>query len=99
MCQRETLGDCRERQSLKTPRSEDNTGMSTAATEPAGVELQVLADLDAVMKRIIDCTPVDPETTRRVEERADRITEEIRCTRGVMDDARFQALLHDDDDA
>ena len=73
--------------------------MSTAKTEPAGIDLQVLADLDAVMKRIIDGTPVDPETSRRIEERADRITEEIRRTRGVMDDERFQALLHDDDDA
>jgi len=73
--------------------------MSTAETEPAPIDLQVLADLDAVMKRIIDGTPVDPETSRRIEERADRITEEIRRTRGVMDDARFQALLHDDDDA
>lgn len=73
--------------------------MSTAATEPAGIDLQVLADLDAVLKRIIDGTPIDPETSRRIEERADRITEEIRRTRGVMDDARFQALLHDDDDA
>jgi hypothetical protein len=72
--------------------------MSTTETDPAGVDLQVLADLDAVMKRIIDGTPVDPETSRRIEERADRITEEIRRTRGVMDDARFQALLHDDDD-
>jgi hypothetical protein len=73
--------------------------MSTAKTEPASMELQVLADLDAVMKRIIDGTPVDPETSRRIEERANRITEEIRRTRGVMDDARFQALLHDDEDA
>ena len=73
--------------------------MSTAATERAGIDLQVLADLDAVMKRIIDGTPVDPETSRRIEERADRITEAIRRTQGVMDDARFQALLHDDDDA
>ena len=73
--------------------------MSTAETQPAGTDPQVLADLDAVMKRIIDGTPVDPETSRRIEERADRITEEIRRTRGVMDDARFQALLHDDDDA
>ena len=73
--------------------------MSTAETEFAGIDVQVLADLDAVMKRIIDGTPVDPETSRRIEERADRITEEIRRTRGVMDDSRFQALLHDDDDA
>ena len=73
--------------------------MSTAETEPATIDLQVLADLDAVMKKIIDGTPVDPETSRRIEERADRIMQEIRLTRGVMDDARFQAFLHDDDDA
>jgi hypothetical protein len=72
--------------------------MSTADIEPAGTDRQVLADLDAVMKRIIDGTPVDPETSRRVEERAGRITEEIRRTRGVMTDDRCQALLHDDDD-
>ncbi len=73
--------------------------MSTAETDPAGIDVQVLADLHAAMRRIIDGTPVDPETSRRIEERADRITEQIRRTRGVMDDARFQALLHDDDDA
>jgi hypothetical protein len=73
--------------------------MSTAETESAGIDPEVLADLDAVMKQIIDGTPIDPETSRRIEERADRITEEIRRTRGVMDDDRFQALLHDDDDA
>jgi hypothetical protein len=73
--------------------------MSTAEIKPAAVDPQVLADLDAVLKRIADGTPVEPETSRRIEERADRITEEIRRTRGVMDDARFQALLHDDDDA
>lgn len=70
--------------------------MSTAETQPAGIDPQVLADLDAVMKRIIDGTSVDPETSRRIEQRADRITEEIRRSRGVMDDERFQALLHDD---
>ena len=73
--------------------------MSSADNVPADTDPQVLADLSAVMKRIIDGTPVDPETSRRIEERADRITAEIRRTRGVMDDDRFQALLHDDDDA
>lgn len=73
--------------------------MSTAETKPASIDLQILRDLDAVMKRIIDGTPVDPETSRRIEERADRITAEIRHTRGLIDDARFEALFHDDDDA
>ena len=72
--------------------------MGTAETELAGIDPQVLADLNAVMKRIIDGTPVDLETSRRIEQRADRITEELHRTRGVMEDDRFQALLHDDDD-
>jgi len=72
--------------------------MSTAKTETAGVDLQVLADLDAVMKRIIDGTPVDPETSRRIEVRANRITEEIYRTHGLIDDETFQRLLDDDDE-
>jgi hypothetical protein len=63
--------------------STDKTGMSTAETEPAGIDPQVLADLDAVMKRMSDGAAVDPETSRRIEERADRITAEIRRTRRV----------------
>ena len=73
--------------------------MSTAATEPIGTDAQVMADIEAVMKRIIDGTPVDPETSSRIEQRADRITEEIRRTKGVIDDAQFQSLLDDDDNA
>jgi hypothetical protein len=73
--------------------------MCTAETEPAGIDPQVLADLDAVMRRITEGAAIDPETSRRIEERADGITAELRRTRGVVDDHRFQALLHDDDDA
>jgi hypothetical protein len=73
--------------------------MSSAQTRATGIDPQVLADLDAVMKWIIDGTAVDPETSRRIEERADHIIEQIRRTRGVMNDNRFERLLHDDDDA
>jgi len=72
--------------------------MSTAETQSAGIDQQVLADLDAVMKRIIDGTPVDPETSRRIEERANRVTEEIYRTHGLIDDEKFQKLLDDDDE-
>jgi hypothetical protein len=72
--------------------------MNTSETESLAIDSQVRSDLDAVMKQIIDGTPVDPQTSRRIEERADQITEEIRRTRGVIDDAQFQALLDDDDD-
>lgn len=73
--------------------------MTTTEAKFVDIDPQALADLDAVMKRIIDGTPVDPETSRRIEERADRITDEIRRTHGVMDDSRFQALLNDEEDA
>jgi hypothetical protein len=73
--------------------------MSNADTEPEGIDPQVLADLNDVMRRIVEGVAVDPETSRRIEERADRITEEIRRTRGIMKDDRFQALLRDDDNA
>jgi hypothetical protein len=66
--------------------------MSTAEAEPAGLDPQVLANLDAVMKRISDGAAVGPETSRRIEERADRITAEIRRTRGVMEDDRFPGV-------
>lgn len=70
--------------------------MNTTEVQTLGADPQVLADLDAVMKWITDGTSVDAETSRRIEQRADRITEDIR-RRGVMSDERFQSLLHDDD--
>jgi hypothetical protein len=73
--------------------------MSTTKIQAAGIYLQVLTNLEALMKRIVDGTPIDTETSRRIGDRADRITDEIRRTCSVMNDARFQALLHDDDEA
>lgn len=58
-----------------------------------GVDQQVNADLDAMMKNIIDGTPLDPETSRRIDERADRITEKLRRLHGVISDAAFDELL------
>lgn len=51
----------------------------------AGTDPQALADLDAVMKQIIDGTPLAPEVARRIDERAERITEELRCNYGEID--------------
>ena len=42
--------------------------------------------------------PLDAEVLRRVDERADRITEEIRRAHGIIDDKRFSELLRDDDE-
>lgn len=68
--------------------------MSTAET--TGTDPQVLADLEAVLKRIADGTPLDAETSRRIEERAARITAEIYRTRGLIDDDTVHGWFRDD---
>lgn len=60
------------------------TAMSTQTTLTAA-DPQVMADLDAVMRRVIDGTPVDAETSRRIRERSERITEELRQKYGQLD--------------
>lgn len=70
---------------------QDMDFMSTAET--TSTDPQVLADLDAVMKRIIDGTPVDAETSRRIEERGNRLTEEIRRIHGEIDEETLNRLL------
>jgi hypothetical protein len=66
----------------------------TTATDPLADSER--ADHEAVMRCFIEGTPLDPEVARRVEERAARITEEIRRTHGVIDDETFQKLLDDE---
>jgi hypothetical protein len=70
------------------------------STESPGTELPIPSehsDTAAVLKHAFEGTPLDPEVARRVDERAARITEEVRQTHGVIDDEAFQALLADDD--
>jgi hypothetical protein len=55
------------------------------------------SDTEAVLRHAFDGTPLDPEVARRVDERAARITEQIRQTHGVIDDETFQTLLADDE--
>ncbi len=59
--------------------------MSSSETKSSGIDPQVLADLDAVMERIRTGKTFDPETSRRIRERAERITEEIRQKHGELD--------------
>ena len=70
--------------------------MSTA--EIRTTDPQELADQEAVMRHAFQGEPLDPEVLRRVDERADRITEEIRRIHGIIDDKTFDELLRDDDD-
>jgi hypothetical protein len=69
----------------------------SAERETMGVDSQERADAEAVMRYLIDGTSIDPEIARRIDERADRITAEIRRVHGIIDDATFQALLNDDE--
>ena len=55
------------------------------------------SDTEAVLRHAFERAPLDPEIARRVDERAARITEQIRRTHGVIDDATFQLLLADDE--
>ena len=69
----------------------------SAEPRPTAPDLEQ-ADAEAVMQRFLHGTPLDPEVERRVQERADKITERLRATYGVIDDATFQALLDDDEE-
>jgi hypothetical protein len=54
------------------------------------------ADEEAVMQHFFHGVPLDPEVSRRVEERARVITDEIRRMHG--DDIDVDQLFRDDDD-
>jgi hypothetical protein len=67
----------------------------TATTDPLSCSEH--SDTEAVLRSAFDGTPLDPEVARRVDERASRITEQVRRARGVIDDQTFQTLLADDE--
>jgi hypothetical protein len=54
----------------------DNQGMETT---------EKTTDKDALLEHIITGKPLDPEVRRRIRERGERITEQLRQTYGVMD--------------
>jgi hypothetical protein len=55
------------------------------------------ADAEAVLRHAFHGEPLDAEIARRVHERAEKITEEIYRTRGLIDDETFQQILDDDE--
>lgn len=59
--------------------------MNTTETRPDLLELQDQTDSEAVMRHVMEGTPIDPELKRRVEERANQITEDIRRKHGFID--------------
>ncbi len=68
----------------------DNDCMST------DIQTIVDEDVEAVLQHAFHGKSLDPEVARRVRERAFQITERIRRTKGVIDDATFAELLDDE---
>src|SRR5260370_25245603 len=75
----------------------DNDLMSTETAASDPVADSEHADTEAVLRHAFKRAPLDPEVARRVDERAARITEQVRRTHGVIDDETFQALLAEDE--
>ena len=68
--------------------------MKTESLLEAGLER---ADAEAVLRHAFHGEPLDAEITRRVHERAEKITEEVYRRHGLIDDQTFQQLLDDDE--
>jgi hypothetical protein len=53
-------------------------------------------DFESVVRHAFNRESLDPEVARRVQERAANVTEKLRRTHGVIDDATFESLLEDE---
>jgi hypothetical protein len=69
-----------------------------AAEHHPGIDPQDQADGEAVLRHLTNGTPLDPAVIRRVQERAARVTEEIRRLHGEIDAETLNALFRDDDE-
>ncbi len=69
--------------------------MSTAV-QTSGIDPQLQADEEAVIRHVFDGKPLAPEVARRAQEHGRRITGKIRRMRGLIDDETFQFLLDDE---
>jgi hypothetical protein len=74
--------------------------MSTQSPTTPGTDLddpaRREADAVAVLEQFATGTPVDPAIAERVRAGAERVTEDIRRVRGLVDDDTFQSLLDDE---
>jgi hypothetical protein len=65
--------------------------MSTATNITAVEE-----DFASVARHAFHREPLDPQVAQRVQQRAAQVTEKLRLTHGVIDDAIFDSLLEDE---
>jgi hypothetical protein len=68
------------------------------AEDHSGIDPQAGADHEAVMRHVVEGTPVGPDLARRVRERAERITEEVYREHGELDPETINGLFRDDDE-
>ena len=66
-------------------------------TETTGIDPQVMEDYRAVIKHLLDKTPLEPERARRIEERADRITERLRRENVDIDVVKLLREVRDEE--
>jgi hypothetical protein len=62
------------------------------------MKLQADADAQAVLRHAFHREPLDPEVSRRVQERAARVIENIRRVHGEIDNETIHELLRGDDE-
>lgn len=53
-------------------------------------------DFESVARHAFHREPLDPQVARRVQERAAHVTEKLRKSHGIIDDATFESLLEDE---
>jgi hypothetical protein len=71
----------------------------SAETKTTGTGSQVHADAEAVLRHAFHGEPLDPEVSRRVQERAAQVTEEVYRLHGEIDTETISALFRDEDEA
>jgi len=77
--------------------AESNDRMSSETLATDALAYSEHSDTQAVLRHAFERAPLDPEVARRVDERAARITEQVRRTHGVIDDEKFQTFLAEDE--
>jgi hypothetical protein len=58
--------------------------MSTETKHIANIPLEITSDCNEVIEHVLSRKPLDPEVYRRVRERSERVTEEIRGKHGIL---------------
>jgi hypothetical protein len=64
--------------------------------EKLAVDQQERADHEAAERHFIEGTPFEPELARRIQERAEQVSERILRTSGLLDEETVNQLLRDD---